>query len=151
MASTRVLVSNSPRPFTNPLVTVPSASITIGITVTFIFHSFFFQFPSKILVLVSLFSFFQFYSMVCRDGKVHNSASSLFIIIICFNLYLIHFYLSLSVQTKSSFPSFATQQYIKVYSTRWSHLVRWSHWWKTDSRQALLSLCLRYPKLSALL
>ena len=35
MVSTRVLISNSSNPFTNSLVTVPSALITIGITVTF--------------------------------------------------------------------------------------------------------------------
>ena len=34
-------VSNSSSPFTNPLVSAPSALITIGITVTFMFHSFF--------------------------------------------------------------------------------------------------------------
>ena len=45
MVSTHALISNpfSPftNPFTNPLVTVPSAKIIIGITVTFMFHSFF--------------------------------------------------------------------------------------------------------------
>ena len=41
MVSTRPLTSNSSRPFNNPLVTVPKALITIGIIVTFIFHSFF--------------------------------------------------------------------------------------------------------------
>ena len=34
-------ISNSSSPCTNPLVTVPSALITIGITITFMFHSFF--------------------------------------------------------------------------------------------------------------
>ena len=41
MVFSRVLISISSSPFTNPLVTVPSALITIGITVTFMFHSFF--------------------------------------------------------------------------------------------------------------
>ena len=41
MVSTRPPTSNSSRPFNNPLVTVPKAPITIGIIVTFIFHSFF--------------------------------------------------------------------------------------------------------------
>ena len=54
-----------------------SAPITIGITVTFMFHSFF-QFSSKVLVLISHFALFQFYSGISRNGKVHNSAGSLF-------------------------------------------------------------------------
>ena len=41
MVSTRPPTSKSSRPFKNPLVTVPKAPITIGIIVTFIFHSFF--------------------------------------------------------------------------------------------------------------
>ena len=41
MVATRPLISNSSSPFINPLVTVSNAPITIGITVTFIFHSFF--------------------------------------------------------------------------------------------------------------
>ena len=41
MVFTRLRISNSSSPSINPLVTVPSAPITIGITVTFIFHSFF--------------------------------------------------------------------------------------------------------------
>ena len=35
------LISNSSNPFTNPLGIVPSTPTTIGITVTFMFHSFF--------------------------------------------------------------------------------------------------------------
>ena len=42
MVSTRPPNSKSSRPFNNPLVTVPRAPITIGIIVTFVFHSFFF-------------------------------------------------------------------------------------------------------------
>ena len=41
LISTQPLISMSSSPCTNPLVTVPSAPITIGITVTFIFHNFF--------------------------------------------------------------------------------------------------------------
>ena len=41
MVSTRSPTSKSSRPFNNPLVTVPKAPITIGIIVTFMFHSFF--------------------------------------------------------------------------------------------------------------
>ena len=56
MVSTRSPTSKSSRPFNNPLVTVPKAPITIGIFVTFIFHRFF-QFSSKVDVLISLFTF----------------------------------------------------------------------------------------------
>ena len=41
MVSTHPLISKLSCPHTNPLVTVPSAPITIGITVTFMFYSFF--------------------------------------------------------------------------------------------------------------
>ena len=41
MVSTHPLISNSSSPCTNPLVTVQSVPITIGITVTFVFHSLF--------------------------------------------------------------------------------------------------------------
>ena len=41
MLSTRPLIFKSSSPFNNPLVTVPKASITIGIIITFIFDSFF--------------------------------------------------------------------------------------------------------------
>ena len=40
MVSTRPLISDSSSPCTNSLVTVPSAPITIGIAVIFMFHSF---------------------------------------------------------------------------------------------------------------
>ena len=41
MVSTRPPTSKSSSPFSNPLVTVPNAPITIGIIVTSIFHNFF--------------------------------------------------------------------------------------------------------------
>ena len=77
MLSTRPLISASSSPFINPLVTVTKAPITIDINVTFMFHIFF-QFPSKIEEIIFLFTFFQFYSVVTQDSKVHNFASSLF-------------------------------------------------------------------------
>ena len=48
--------------------------------VTFMFHGFFNS--SKVEVLISLFAFFQFYSLVCFYSKVHNFASCLFLLII---------------------------------------------------------------------
>ena len=41
MVTTWPPTSKSSRPFNNPLVTVPKATITVGIIVTFMFHSFF--------------------------------------------------------------------------------------------------------------
>ena len=41
MVSTRPPTSKSSSPFSNPLVTVPKATITTGIIVTSMFHSFF--------------------------------------------------------------------------------------------------------------
>ena len=75
MISTRP-TSKSSSPFNSPLVTVPKAPITIDIIVTFIFHSF--LIPCKVKVLIRPFTFFQFYSVVSRDSKVDNFASSLF-------------------------------------------------------------------------
>ena len=42
IVSTHPLISKSSTPCTKPLVTVPSAPITVGITVTLMFHRFFF-------------------------------------------------------------------------------------------------------------
>ena len=75
MVSTRPPISKSPSHFTNSLVTVPRAPITIGINVTFMLHNFL-QFSSKLKVFF-LFIFFQFYSIVSRGSKAHNFASSL--------------------------------------------------------------------------
>ena len=72
------------RPLPSPLVPLVILKLlfqTIGIIVTCMFPSFF-QFPSKVRVLILLFTFFQFYSLVCRDSKVDYFASSLFFMII---------------------------------------------------------------------
>ena len=42
----------------------------------------FFQCPGKVVVLILLFGFLQFYSVVSRDSKIDNFASSLFLLII---------------------------------------------------------------------
>ena len=55
IVSTLPLITKSSSPCTNPMVTVPSAPISLGITVTFMFHRFFFSSPSKSRYL-SLFS-----------------------------------------------------------------------------------------------
>ena len=65
--STRPPTSKSSRPFNNHLVTVPKESFTIGIIVTFMFHRFF-NSLAKVEVLMLLFTFLQFYSVVSRDS-----------------------------------------------------------------------------------
>ena len=81
MVSTRLPTSKSSSPFFYPLVTVPNAPITISIIVTCMFRSFF-QFPKKVDILIFLFTFFQFYSVVNRDSNVDNFACSLLLLII---------------------------------------------------------------------
>ena len=88
--STRPPTSKSSSPFRNHLVTVPNAPITIGIIVTCMFHSFF-QFPSKVEVLILLFTFFQFYSVVSRDSKVDYFSSSLFFFLFFFFFFVDHY------------------------------------------------------------
>ena len=81
MVSTRPPTSKSFSPFSNPLVTVPNAPITIGIIFTSMFHSFFYSLA--ISRYLSFFShFFQSYSVVSRGSKVDYFASSLFFLLI---------------------------------------------------------------------
>ena len=81
MVSTLPAISKSSSPLTNPLVTVQRAPITVGINVTCMFQSFF-QFPSKVQVLTLLSIFLQLYSVVIRDSKFDNSASSFFVVVV---------------------------------------------------------------------
>ena len=80
MVSTLSLIFKSSNFCINPLVIVSRESVTICITVTF--HCFFLGSLQGPVV----FSFFLFYSVVCRDGKVHNSAGSLFLWIIIIDI-----------------------------------------------------------------
>ena len=68
--------SNSFSLFSKLLGTVPSARITIGITITFMFHSFLRSFLDQ--VFVSLFVFFDFYSEDHWNSNVHKTVNSLF-------------------------------------------------------------------------
>ena len=58
MVFTHPPTSKYSSPFSNPLAIVPNAPITICIIITCIFHSFFFQFPSKVEVHILVFTFF---------------------------------------------------------------------------------------------
>ena len=68
------LTSDFKSSFTIALGIIPSALITIGTTDTFLFY---FLFSWKVKGLIFLFAFFS-YSVALRDGKVHNSAGSLY-------------------------------------------------------------------------
>ena len=81
MVSTRPLISKSSCPCTRPLVTVLRAPITIDTTITFILHSFSNSLTSSRYSSV-FFSFFQFYSVFRWDSKVHNSAWSIFVVVV---------------------------------------------------------------------
>ena len=81
MVSTHHPTSKSSRPFNNPSVTVPKAQTTIGIIVTFMFHSFF---PNSLARsrYLSFFSLSFSFIRVIRDSKVLNFGNSLFLLFI---------------------------------------------------------------------
>ena len=81
MVFIRPPTSKSSWSFNNPFVTMPKGPITIGTIITFMFHSFF-QFPTKVEVLILLFTLFQFYSVVSRESKVDNFSNSLFFFVV---------------------------------------------------------------------
>ena len=58
MLSTRPRISKSASAFSNSLVTVPNAPIRIGIIVTCMFHSFFFNSLARSRYLYFFFTFF---------------------------------------------------------------------------------------------
>ncbi len=80
MVSTGPLISQFSILGTNPLVTVPSAPITIGITVTFMFHAFFSSLTSSwYLSLFSLSFSFTFWS----SGKAKSAIRQVYFSCFC--------------------------------------------------------------------
>ena len=77
MVSIRPSIFNSSSSLSKPLVTVPDDPITIGIPVTLMFHGFFLVF-NKVFVLVSVYIFLNFQSVVHRSGKVNYTTGVLF-------------------------------------------------------------------------
>ena len=74
MVSTHPLISKSPSPCTNRLVTVvkePIPLLSPSLSCSTVF-----QFPNKVLGFIFILAF-QFYSEVNRDRKFHNTANSL--------------------------------------------------------------------------
>ena len=150
IVSTRPPTSKSSSPFNNPLVTVLKAPITIDIIVIRMFHSFFFNSPSKVEVLILLFTFFQFYSVVNWDSKVDNLAIFLFLLLIIIRFGLlagIRWSVCMSKSHKGLYVSFSgTSAGFCIY-----HLFVWSNLnflhvsqWITlpiQSRLVLYSFC----------
>ena len=68
--------------FNVDVYTILSASIIIGITVSFIFYN---MLVGQIQVLVSFFIFSDFHSMVRRDVKDYYSVASLFYLLLIIN------------------------------------------------------------------
>ena len=66
--STRPPTSKPSSPFSNPLVTVPNAPITIGIIITFMFHSFF-----NSLARSRYLSFFSYHELLLLLWIIINS------------------------------------------------------------------------------
>ena len=138
MVSPRPPTSKSSRPFNNPLVTLQKAPITIGIIVTFIFHSFF-QFSSKVEVLISLFTFFQFYSVVSRDSKVDNFADFLFVLIISIIIIII------IISSSSSSSSISFPALIFVFNNRSTGFYPWSMGREGSDHMHSMYLCFLLP------
>ena len=90
MISTCLPTSKSLIPLKHPLVTVLKAPITIGIIVTFKFI--FFYFPSKVEVLILLFSFFQFYAVVSRYSRVDYFANFIFVVVVVVVVVVDYYY-----------------------------------------------------------
>ena len=67
IVSTRPLISKSSSPFTNPLLIVLEAPITIGITVSFMFYSFFNSLARS--WYLSFFSFFFSIALYDQPGE----------------------------------------------------------------------------------
>ena len=81
MVSTRPLISKSSSPFTNPLVSVSRTPITTGITVTFMFHSFFnFLAKSRYLSFFSLSFNFTLWSVGTAQSTIQQFLFFLLII-----------------------------------------------------------------------
>ena len=78
MVPTCYLISQSSSSFSISLRIIPSPPISISITVTSMFRSFF-NYLGRYIYLSICWLFFQFYSVVFRDGKIQNSAGSIFV------------------------------------------------------------------------
>ena len=88
MVFTCPLISKSSSLWINPFVTVLNALITI-VSPSLSCSTVFFQFFSKVKIFISLFTFFQFYTVVGRNDKVHYTAGSLLSFFFFFFFFLL--------------------------------------------------------------
>ena len=131
MVSNRSLISKSSSPFTNPLVTVPRAPITIGIIVTSIFHSFFNSLPrSRYLSLFSNSFNSTLWSTGTAKSTILQVLSFLLIIIRSGRLVDIKWYVCILKSLKSLFRSFSrTDSGLYIYYLFvWSNFLHSSQW-----------------------
>ena len=98
MVSTRLLISKSFSPCTNPLVTVPRAPISICITVIFMFNSFF-QSPSKVDVLSFFTLSFNFTQNLPEEQNPQFDKFSFLVDYYHYYYYYYYYYYYLLLQT----------------------------------------------------
>ena len=101
MVSTRLPTFKSSNPFSNPLVSLPKAPITIGIIVTFKFHSFFnYLARSRYLALFShSFSFILWSAQTAKSTILQIFFSLLLLLLFSFHVvrFFFFFFTSLSL------------------------------------------------------
>ena len=113
----------------------------------------FFQFPSKFEVLILLFTFFQFYSVVRRDSKVDYFASSLFLLIIIksgllagirWSVFMLKSHRSLCVAFSRTGTGLSIYHLLVWSNLNFLHISQWITL-PTQSCLALYSRCANLP------
>ena len=124
MVSPRPPNRNSSSPHSKPLGIVPSALITIGITVIFLVHSFLSSLARFKYLSLSLRFLRISLSTVHQDGRVHNSGGSFFS---CFLFYFILFY------------------FLFLFNGTMSGLLA-SMWWSVCTSKSQITLCVSFSR-----
>ena len=126
MVSTRPIISKSSSPFMNPLVTVPRAPITIGITVTFMFYGFLSSLArSRYLSFFSLSFNFALWSAGTAKSTIRQVLSFLLIITWSGHLAEIRWSVCISKSQKNLCVSFSRiDSWLCIY-----HLFVWYYYY----------------------
>ena len=151
IVSIRLPISNSTSLLTKLQGTIPSAPITVGITVTLTFHSFFFSSLAKFKNIVLSFCFLFFYSVVWRQNPLFDWFSFLCLLLQSLLLGIRWSVLTSKSQILQCVLFYRTDSGLCIY-----HLVVWSNFnflhnsrWITFLTQlclVLYSLCSHYAK-----